>query len=156
MKKSTILEIISMLFAFLFLYTGLSKLFDSAPFEIALLKSPLLRGATPVLKILVPVVELLVAIALFLPRGRKAGLVGSSILMFLFTIYVGYMIHTMPHRLPCSCGGIISLMNWHQHLYFNCAFTLLAIVGIWLQNKVNTQGQDSQSNNRGYSSVVYK
>jgi hypothetical protein len=68
------------------------------------------------------------------PILRKTGLLGSAVLMSLFTIYVFYMIKFSP-GLPCTCGGIIQYMNWHQHLYFNTGLTLMSIFGIWLNNR---------------------
>jgi hypothetical protein len=45
---------------------------------------------------------------------------------------------------PCTCGGIISYMNWHQHFYFNTTVTLLAIYGLIL-NKFQRRYQESKS-----------
>jgi uncharacterized membrane protein YjjP (DUF1212 family) len=41
-------------------------------------------------------------------------------------------------ELPCSCGGIISLLSWGGHLVFNSVFILLAFAGVMLE-KLNRQ-----------------
>jgi len=130
MKKIILVEIISYFFVLLFLYTGLMKLIDFQLFRLSLAKSPLLNPFGSALGILVPVVELLVALSLLAPRTQNLGLRCSSIMMGVFTLYVGYMIYFLPHRLPCSCGGIIKEMNWHQHLYFNILSTLIALLAL--------------------------
>jgi len=35
-----------------------------------------------------------------------------------------------PEFTPCSCGGILSDMNWNQHLIFNIVFTMIALTGL--------------------------
>ena len=138
MKKETVVDIISSLFIILFLYTGLMKLIDRLTFDTALHKSHLLYKVAPVLIWLVPIGELLIALCLILPKTRRLGLYGSFLLMSIFTLYVGDMIYFGSH-LPCTCGGIIQYMNWHQHFYFNSCFTILALVGLWLDKKRRSQ-----------------
>ena len=140
MKKNTIVDLISSFFIFLFLYTGISKLLKYEDFKYALYKSPLLKQVYPVVAAVIPPLEIIIASMLLIPffsdspRLRKWGLYSSAILMLLFTIYVGYMVEFRTNR-PCTCGGIIQLMNWHQHMYFNAVSTLLAFLAIWLNNK---------------------
>ena len=138
MKKAIFLDIISYLFIFLFLYTGLSKILEHEVFRTALFKSPLLGNYALFLSILVPLAELLTAIALLIPRTRRLGLYGFLVLMSIFAIYVGFMLYFRSDR-PCTCGGIIKYMNWHQHFYFNSGFTLLAILALWLDKKLKQQ-----------------
>jgi putative oxidoreductase len=150
MKKDTIIDIISCLFIMLFLYTGVSKLLDFSRFSSTLERSPLLKSYASVIAIILPLVELMVVYLLLIPffkittRFRVHGLYASFILMALFTLYIGYMLAFTPDR-PCSCGGIISQMNWHQHLYFNSVFTLLAFTGILLSNKNKKRISDDLS-----------
>ena len=139
MKKTFAIDIIASLFILLFLYTGLNKIIDHEKFYWALYKSPLLKITAPVLSWLVPVGEIAMTVALFIPRTRRLGLICSFITMAIFTVYVGFMLYFRSDR-PCTCGGIIQQMTWHQHLYFNAGFTLLALLGLWLDKKLRHLG----------------
>lgn len=148
MKKTTIVNIISYLYALLFLYTGISKFLDQDTFKQALSHSVLVSRLTLLLTIGIPLLELLIALALLLPffhpapLSRKWGLYTGTILMALFTFYVGYMLKFENGRLPCSCGGIIQKMNWRQHFYFNGCFTLLGLLACWLNNRHFKTGEN--------------
>jgi len=145
MKKEITVDILCCLFALLFLYTGLIKLTDNETFRWALLKSPLLHGIAPVLSIVIPICEVLIALGLFFSRTRQVALYAFLSLMGIFTIYIGFMLYFRSDR-PCTCGGIIVYMNWHQHFYFNSLFTLLAVLTSWLNKKVQMQGPLSAKN----------
>ena len=136
MKRSTIVEIIAALFILLFVYTATSKLFAFNQFQYTLGRSPLIGKMAPAVAWGLPIVELLIALLLFIPRTRKWGLWSSFVIMILFTGYLTYMIYFTPDR-PCSCGGVLKQMTWRQHLVFNIGFTLLALLGIWLQRRQN-------------------
>ena len=142
MKKGIIVDIISCLYALLFLYTGMNKLVSHDLFVASMQKSPVLHSYAPFLAITVPALEIMIALALavplyiYLPRWRTRGLFSGTLLMALFTGYVWYILYTSSQHLPCSCGGIIQQMNWHQHLYFNTGFTLLGILACWLNSQL--------------------
>lgn len=133
-KKSIVIETISGLFILLFVYTAISKLFNHHGFESVISRSPLIEGKAHYVAWGVPIVELIISLLLFIPKVRKWGLYASSILMLVFTAYLFYIIYFTPN-LPCSCGGVIGLMSWKQHLVFNIVFTLLGIVGSVLITK---------------------
>ena len=162
MKKSIALDIISCLFVLLFLYTGIFKLMDPGSVRSSLFAAPLplLHTWARFLAIAVPVLEVLIGLTLLLatlkerPRYRQAGLYGATILMALFVWFVGFMLKYQPH-LPCSCGGVIQQMNWHQHLYFNIGFTALGILGIWLNSRV-LKTSSHEENDLSYYSGHYK
>lgn len=143
MKKSIALDIIASLFILLFIYTGLMKLLDHTLFINAMHKSSWLAPFASILSIVVPLAELLTAAFLLIPTTRKIGFYSSLGLMSIFTVYVGLMLY-FQSNLPCTCGGIIQQMTWHQHFYFNSAFTLLSIIAVWLSNRLkreeNVQG----------------
>lgn len=137
MKRSTLVDIISCLFILLFLYTGLFKELNYESFKAALEKSAKISMFAPFLARAVPLIELSITACLLVPlissgsRLRNWGLYSAAVLMLIFTVYV-WTILKFSHGLPCTCGGIIQQMNWHQHLYFNAVFTALAITAIWL------------------------
>lgn len=135
-RKTIIAEIICALFVILFIYTGLNKLLDYDTFQFQLGRSPYLQHYSRPVAILLPPGELLVAIALIVKCTRLAGFYASFFLMSLFTGYVAIML-SLSYYLPCSCGGILQALSWQGHLVFNSAFTLLAIAGALLQNRIH-------------------
>jgi len=130
-------QIISALIIILFLYTGLNKLLDYDEFKFQLNRSPFLQSMSGFLAALLPAGEILIAISLTLRKTRLLGLYLSFFLMAAFTAYIWIMLY-YAYDLPCSCGGILSAMSWHDHLVFNAFFTVLTIVGVVLQSKLNT------------------
>lgn len=134
MKRRRLAEIVAAVFILLFVYTATSKLFEFANFRYVLSRSPLIGSYAFFVAWALPIAELAIALLLFFPRSRRAGLWASLIIMLVFTGYLSYMIYFTPDR-PCSCGGVLKQMTWKQHLVFNIFFTLLALTGIWLSRK---------------------
>jgi uncharacterized membrane protein YphA (DoxX/SURF4 family) len=145
LSKSTIVEIISVLFIILFLYTGISKLMEYAVFKEQIADSPILQPIAPFIAWGLPFTEFLVTILLIIPRWRLKGLYASLILMVAFTGYIG-AIMIFNKELPCSCGGIISELSWQGHLIFNSIFILLAFAGVLLE-KLTRQLNKTDWNN---------
>jgi uncharacterized membrane protein YphA (DoxX/SURF4 family) len=147
MKRSAIAEIIALGFVTLFLYTGISKLIDYTTFKEQIALSPILQPIAPFMAWILPLVEIVVAIQLFIPSWRLKGLYASFALMIIFTIYVGILLLTNVH-LPCSCGGIIALLSWKQHLLVNSICVGLVLFGISLERK-------SKKNIYSISKLIY-
>jgi uncharacterized membrane protein YphA (DoxX/SURF4 family) len=135
LSKATIVELISVLFIILFLYTGISKLMEYGVFKEQISESPILAPIAPFIAWALPLTEFLVSLLLIIPRWRLKGLYASMVLMIAFTLYI-IAIMTFNKELPCSCGGIISLLSWKGHLVFNSAFVLLAFIGIRLERQL--------------------
>jgi uncharacterized membrane protein YphA (DoxX/SURF4 family) len=135
MTRSTIVEIISMLFVILFLYTGISKLMEYGVFKEQIADSPILKPFASFIAWSLPLTEFIVSILLIIPRWRLKGLYASLLLMIAFTLYIGAVM-TFNKELPCSCGGIISLLSWGEHLVFNSVFILLAFAGVVLEKRI--------------------
>jgi hypothetical protein len=133
MKKTTIVEIISALLLFLFLYAALSKLLDFDKFRYQISQSPFITRISRFVVWAIPISEILISVALFVRRTRSAGLYSAFFLMLLFTGYIFIMLRYSPY-LPCSCGGVLSGMSWKQHFVFNLVFTGLSLSGIVIQN----------------------
>ena len=127
-------ELISSLLILLFVYTACSKLMTLDTFQLVMSKSPMIGEHSTWLSYTVPITELIIASLLLIPYTRKLGLYLSTILMALFTFYIGYMLATVSD-LPCSCGGVLKYMSWKQHLVFNIFFTALSFTGIKLLDK---------------------
>lgn len=140
--KSTIAaDIISGLLLLLFLYTSLSKLADYETFKNVLSASPLLKPAAGIIAWLLPVTELMIVVLLFIPAVRLKGLYASFILILLFTLYLIYMLSFTPN-LPCNCGGVLKLLSWKQHIFFNLFFILLSLTGILLYKRNKSKRSD--------------
>ncbi|WP_435524647.1 MauE/DoxX family redox-associated membrane protein [Chryseobacterium indoltheticum] len=78
--------------------------------------------------------EFFVCFLLIFDKTRYSGLLGSYILMVLFTVYI-YLILNFSDFVPCSCGGILEKMDWNTHLIFNILCILFATIAILI--KVN-------------------
>ncbi|MRG49003.1 hypothetical protein GFS24_28095 [Chitinophaga sp. SYP-B3965] len=130
-KRNMMINIISAIFIFLFVYTALSKLYTHKLFAQSLEETPIIGHIGIYIAILLPLIELGISLLLLIPRTRKWGLYSTLTLMIVFTLYIGYMIVFTPNR-PCTCGGVIEKMTWTQHLVFNIVFTLLALAGVIL------------------------
>lgn len=135
------------LFILLFAQTGAAKLVNLPKFEFALWRAELLRPYYLPLAYIVPISELVIAVLLcfntikigkrIIPL-RLVGMYASLLLMLSFTVYLAYSL-AFQRDLPCTCGGIVSWMNWTQHLIFNIVFSALALRSIYLQHKHNKQ-----------------
>ena len=141
LKLILISDIISALLLLLFLYASLSKLADYETFRNVLRASPLLQPVAGQIAWLLPVSELVIVMLLFIPRLRLKGLYASFILIILFTLYLIYMIAFTPN-LPCNCGGVLKLLSWPQHVFFNLFFILLSLVGILLYKRIKNTTSD--------------
>jgi hypothetical protein len=126
-RKETVLQGISALFIFLFVYTAVSKLSEFSKFVHVLGTSPLIGGVNIFMAWAIPLTELGTSLLLLFPETRKVGMNVAFILMSFFSVYVGYMILFAPH-LPCSCGGIIQNLTWTQHLSLNLILWLIAAI----------------------------
>lgn len=132
MKKITV-EIISALLVALWAYAAISKLLDYGTFKFQLGRSPYVTNIAGFIAWFLPLTELTVATLLIITKTRLLGLYSSFFLMLMFTGYIYAMLH-FSYYVPCSCGGILSKMSWNQHLLFNIAFTVLALIGILLSD----------------------
>lgn len=135
MKKQTILLIITALLFLLFLYAGLEKMLDMKAFAKDMANQPIPRQWVPLLTYGIPISEVLTALLLWTGQTRKWGLYSSLLLMTVFTAYVGMAVMDFFPRKPCGCGELLQRLSWTQHLVFNVVFTLLAILGIYLNRQ---------------------
>lgn len=130
MKKKIFVEVVTFIAIILFLYTGISKLADYGVFKEQIALSPVLEPFAPIIAWLLPVIEFITAALLFIPKCRLVGLYAALCLMVAFTIYISILL-TVDEKLPCSCGGIIELLSWKQHLVLN--ITLIALLALALK-----------------------
>lgn len=132
--KLIIVKFISYFFILLFCYAAITKLFDFEKFQTQISASPLLNGFSKFLPSTIIIVEFLIARLLCYRKTGTTGLIGSFILMLIFTGYTALLLSTSKN-LPCSCGGILEKMSWQQHLYFNIGCVVLTVIALGLNLK---------------------
>lgn len=131
---SIIVEIVRALLIVLWVYTATMKFAQPHIFHNALNFSAVTHPYAGLLYWLIPSIEALLVILLLIPRTKGIGLIGSLLLMTLFTFYIAYMLE-FGRELPCSCGGIISKLTWPQHLWLNVVLTLLSGIAALIHYK---------------------
>lgn len=136
---TSITYLIAVFFALLFSYAALSKAMGFTDFQVELAQSPLLSAYAGPISYGVIILELVVVGLLCFKETRSAGLYASFGLMTGFTVYI-WLILNYSDFVPCSCGGILEKMTWDQHLVFNIACVLLALVGIIFTGKKRAPG----------------
>lgn len=133
-NRKLAVQTISCLYILLFVYASASKWLDFENFRVQLAQSPLLSAYAGWVAPAVIIVELLIVLLLCFKTTRLAGLYFSHFLMVAFTVYI-YLILNYSDFIPCSCGGILEDLGWTEHLVFNIAFVVLAILAIILEEK---------------------
>lgn len=139
-KINTILSFSAIaLIVLLFTYTAISKVieYDKFVFQMGLSPFLLVRSFAPVLGWLVPVLEIFIVLALLSGRWKRSGLKATLVLLFIFELYIGVML-LIGVQLPCTCGGVLSVMGWQTHLIFNAFFMLLAFIGLCCKSTEQT------------------
>ena len=131
MTRKLFIELPAVLLVALFTYAAISKLLQYDTFQYQLGQSPFVTGYAHLIVWALPLSELLIAALLVIPGTRLTGFYLSYAMMLAFTIYIYAMLH-YSYFVPCSCGGILSQMNWDQHFIFNIVFTMIALAGIFL------------------------
>lgn len=128
-------QLISCMLILLWVYAAVSKLISYEQSRMQMMNQVFPASINGVLLWAVPFTELLISGLLLFPGTRKVGLFLSAILLFLFSGYVLLVMLNVFGRIPCSCGGVISKLNWEQHLVFNLVFLLLALLGFGIELK---------------------
>ena len=126
--------VIIFLFILLFLYTGISKLWQYNLYVTEIRGSPLLRSIPISLAWVLPALEIIVAFMMIARRWRLLGLYSCCILMTLFTIYL-IALSRFDDYIPCSCGGFLDSMPRNMHIVVNCVLASLAVFDIALEKK---------------------
>lgn len=134
MLTKRLIEFISALLVFLFIYTSISKLLDYTDFNRQLSQSPFITRYAGIISWALPLAELLIAGLLLVNKTRLSGLYCSFFLLNLFTFYLAAMLRYSPY-IPCSCGGILQHLSWQAHIIFNTAFIILTTMGVLMHVK---------------------
>ena len=127
-------------FILLFLYAGFTKLIDGSKFYDNVNNSPILGGElmASIISWIVPIAELAVASLLSWSKTRLFGMYAGLGLLMIFTAYIAGVLFFSPY-IPCSCGGVTTLLSWDQHLLFNLLCIILAVFGIALMKRQNRE-----------------
>lgn len=133
--QSALAEGASWTLASLFIYTAVSKAYDWQGTKLAMYSQLFPEWMADILLFLLPILELGLASMLLISAWRKTGLLLSVLLLILFTGYVGWIGLGFSERVPCSCGGVLSSLDWGEHLVFNLAFLGIAGYGLWFERR---------------------
>lgn len=128
-------EVISILYISMFVYTAINKWSDITMFQEQTALMPLMTRYAHIIAWALPAIELIIALQIFFSYTRKAGLIAATILMTMFTLYITYMMAFYPY-LPCSCGGFLQSLSWTGHLIFNSIYIMLGILALVMLRKL--------------------
>ena len=127
--KPYLTEISVFLLVLLWIYTASSKLMDFHHFKAQMHNQTIPRLLADILIYTLPAAEIGIAFLLLFKKTRQIGFYLSAFFMFVFTVYIGLVLLNYFERIPCSCGGVLRLMNWKTHFVFNLFFLLLTVYG---------------------------
>jgi len=119
----------------LFFYTAISKLADLSEFRRQLYNQVIPAWSVEALVFALPGAELCLSLMLILEMTRKLALVGVVLLMSVFTIYMGLVLLRVFPRVPCSCGGVLTSMDFTGHFIFNLVFLMSSVFALRQQKK---------------------
>ncbi|MCC4228622.1 MauE/DoxX family redox-associated membrane protein [Zunongwangia profunda] len=134
---SRVLEAILLYYFILLLsYAALSKITEGNSLYTSLMNAPLYLSAklAAVGQWLIPITELVLAISISFKSTRRIGYLSIALLFILLSVYTGWIIWFLPNK-PCSCGGLISLLSWKQHVVFNLVNLILSLVAWYLTKR---------------------
>lgn len=117
---------------FLWIYTGSDKLIRFEQSRKAFHNQTFSGELAEVLSYIVPGIELLIALLLLFSVTRWWGYLGSTLLLTVFTTYVGLIWVGAFPRVPCSCAGILESLGWGEHLVLNLVFIGVSVFGFYL------------------------
>ncbi|MNK15603.1 hypothetical protein D3C87_337500 [compost metagenome] len=141
--KNMIYKIIRAAMILFWVYVGMEKLWQLAAFKIALEQQPLISYLAPMLFWLLPVLEIGAGGLLGLPSRRMQawGWKVSTVLIIIFSIYIGLGILNVYDRKPCMCTSFLSNISWTTHLIINFIILGLSITGWLLHRTIVRSGE---------------
>lgn len=138
------LFIIIFILLVLWIPVTIDKVSNFTSFKYSILQQPFPDWLGLILIYILPTVELLIVVCLMFEKLRKTGLLISSLLMAVFTGYIGIGLLGYWEKLPCGCGSVITGMTWKQHFFFNVAFLLISGLGLYLWYKLRNRNAGSE------------
>lgn len=140
MVKITYYIIITLLLL-LWIPVTIDKIINFSSFQSGILRQPLSSNVANLAIYTLPVLEAVTIVLLLLNRYRQLGFLLSSLLMAIFTFYVGLALIGTWEKLPCGCGSVISGLSWSEHFWFNITFLVISIIGMLLSFKFKNDSQ---------------
>lgn len=134
LNRKFFVDVTVALLVVLFLHTAISKFLDFKGFVYDLKNQPFPDSFTPFLSWFVPVLELSIVAGLLFEKTRSVALYASLILMVAFTVYTSLVLLKVFDYVPCSCGGVVSYLNWTQHFFLNLFFVAITGASILFSN----------------------
>jgi len=136
--SSMIYKILRSVMILFWIYVGMDKIWQLSAFRIALEQQPIISDLAPILFWLLPLMEIGVGILLAMPaiRLRAWGWRASTLLIIVFTIYIGLGVLNVYAQKPCMCTSFLSRISWTAHLLINIVILGLSITGWVLHRKV--------------------
>jgi len=119
------------------IYVGMDKIWQLSAFRIALEQQPVISDLAPILFWSLPLMEIGVGILLAMPlaRLRAWGWRASTLLIIVFTIYIGLGVFNVYAQKPCMCTSFLSRISWTAHLLINIVILGLSITG-WVLHRI--------------------
>lgn len=131
--RTSVIYPIVLLLSMLFMYTGLTKIWEGDLFYHNIIDSPIFGGETTALVVswLFPFLEILTAMALLWTKARRVGLFMALGLFFSITTYLVANIY-FSESIPCTCRTFFSALDWHEHLFLSLGCLLITVLVIVL------------------------
>ncbi|WP_051315228.1 MauE/DoxX family redox-associated membrane protein [Algoriphagus terrigena] len=127
----TILSIPTAALILLWTYTGLDKIVRFEDSRKAFHNQTFPAELAEILSYAVPAAELLIVVVMLFSMTRWWGMLGSLLLLTVFTTYVGLIwVEAFP-RIPCNCAGILESLGWAEHFWMNLFFIGISVFGLY-------------------------
>ncbi|NDV15762.1 hypothetical protein GO009_06955 [Muricauda sp. TY007] len=134
--RTSVLYTIAVSLSMLFMYTGLTKIWEGDLFYHNVIDSPIFGGETTALVVswLFPFLEILTAVALLWPKARRLGLFMALGLFLAITTYLTANLYFSEY-IPCTCRTFFSMLDWQGHLYLTLGCLVITVLTIILYPK---------------------
>ena len=131
--RTSVIYSITLLLSMLFMYTGLTKIWEGDLFYHNIIDSPIFGGETTALVAswAFPFLEILTAMALLWPKTRRLGLFMALGLFLAITTYLVANIY-FSESIPCTCRTFFSTLDWQGHLYMTLGWLVITVLTIIL------------------------
>jgi hypothetical protein len=116
----------------LWAYTSIPKLFNMKRFHYVMQSQIIPKWLSEILYLILPFSELFLSSMLIFEATSTVALLLSSILMLIFTIYIGGAAFHLYELELCPCGKVFAKMSWMQHFWVNLIITFLAFTAFTL------------------------
>lgn len=144
-SKQRYTEIFAALIVVVFIYAAGSKLADFDYFKWQMHAQKFSAQVAEVVIYTLPSIEIAVSLMLIFQPSRNLGFLASTLLMLVFTLYMGLVHFGYYQDVPCACGGILQDMGFGVHFYFNLTFLIVAGIGSLLSNHLRKGGLTGQT-----------